>query len=150
PRIRVAQVAHAIRPIAPNWRSRPRVEVHAGRSHAIEKARVPERPPDVVEHQEGLFALPRAREPTWQTEQPLLCCMSIGVLHEHRQQLQRVSLLARRASLIFVDQVQLLPSPSGRFLALPHFVTGWLALDDRWIEFMLFACMRAATPGIRR
>ena len=57
PGVRSAQMADASDGISPDRRFGPLVEVHAPDAVAVEGIRMPERLPDIVQKQEGLFAL---------------------------------------------------------------------------------------------
>ena len=65
--------------------------------------------PDVVQHHERLVAAAAGGPPVWQAQQPLVENFVVGMLHEDREQLQRIALGQRGPALLFLHLIELRP-----------------------------------------
>src|SRR5262249_46647615 len=89
-------------------------EVHAAHGIAVEVIRVTEGLPKIVDHHHGLrarvvlVALLRLAD----ADEALLFRLAVGVLNEDGEQLQRVTLGARRSSQCGVHEIELGPGPT--------------------------------------
>src|SRR6185436_10160442 len=134
--------------VAPDRRLLPELEVHARRAVAVEKVGVPERQPDVVQHQEGLRAEAFLVQAARQAVEPLLHGLVVRVLDEDGEELQRVAVRLGRAAMFGVGQIELGPAPA--FGLAVQLMSGRLALDRRDLEEMVARALLPLHPRIVR
>jgi len=135
-RHRLRQVADTAALPLPNRHAGPLLEIHGSGLVLVEHVGFSKRLADVVQHHEWMLAHAGVRRLVCvlvEAHQPLLNKLVVGVLHEHREQLQRVAMRERRAAVGLVDVAELDPVPP-RFAACLHRVPRQLALDCGWIK----------------